>query len=370
MRASVCILSGSFGDGHDVAARELQRRLAEHGVDAVVLDIVDRYPLRLGHALKRFYLWQVQTLPVTWRWFLSWIAPAEAHRPSRSQLGRRIALATVGSAARRLQALPSMYDAVVSTHPFASQVIGRLRQQGHLPETATFTYLTDLSVHPLWVHPHIETHLALHEVSAAEARRWGAPSVEVISPAVRDLQPARPGTPAALATLRERLGLPAMGRLVAVTGGAEGVGELETTARELLAEPGVVPVVLCARNETLRAHLASVPGIHALSWVADMGALYAAVDVVVQNAGGSTSLEALSTGLPVVSYRCLPGHGEANAANLARAGLIPWAQTSDDLLRLVREGTRSRTSPLVTGAPCAAAVIAARVGSRRQRRAG
>jgi hypothetical protein len=34
--------------------------------------------------------------------------------------------------------------------------------------------------------------------------------------------------------------------------------------------------------------------------------------------------QGLATGAPVISYRCLPGHGTANAAVLARAGLSPW----------------------------------------------
>ncbi|MEO7070492.1 MAG: hypothetical protein ABI131_08370, partial [Nostocoides sp.] len=57
-----------------------------------------------------------------------------------------------------------------------------------------------------------------------------------------------------------------------------------------------------------------------------------AVDAVVQNAGGSTSLEALAAGCPVVSYRCLPGHGETNAVALSHAGLAPWAKSPADLV--------------------------------------
>jgi hypothetical protein len=40
-----------------------------------------------------------------------------------------------------------MYDTVISTHPFASWVIGRLHDQGHLGDMSFFTYLTDLSIH-------------------------------------------------------------------------------------------------------------------------------------------------------------------------------------------------------------------------------
>jgi hypothetical protein len=58
-------------------------------------------------------------------------------------------------------------------------------------------------------------------------------------------------------------------------------------------------------------------------------------DCVVQNAGGFSSLEALASGQPVMTYRPLPGHGVANSLNLERAGLIPWARTTEELRRML-----------------------------------
>lgn len=56
-----------------------------------------------------------------------------------------------------------------------------------------------------------------------------------------------------------------------------------------------------------------------------------ACDVLVQNAGGLTSLEAFASGLPVASYRCIPGHGQTNAAALEEAGLAVWIRERADL---------------------------------------
>ena len=39
------------------------------------------------------------------------------------------------------------------------------------------------------------------------------------------------------------------------------------------------------------------------------------------------SLEALAAGVPVVTYRCIAGHGETNASVLDRAGLVPWIRS-------------------------------------------
>jgi UDP-N-acetylglucosamine:LPS N-acetylglucosamine transferase len=58
---------------------------------------------------------------------------------------------------------------------------------------------------------------------------------------------------------------------------------------------------------------------------------------VIQNAGGLTSLEAMASGVPVVSYRCLPGHGVTNSECLVRAGLVPWPQDAEELATVLKE---------------------------------
>jgi processive 1,2-diacylglycerol beta-glucosyltransferase len=68
------------------------------------------------------------------------------------------------------------------------------------------------------------------------------------------------------------------------------------------------------------------PQLIGLGWVADMAHLLAAVDVVVQNAGGMTSLEARAAGVPMLTYRSVAGHGETNAAALHAAGVAPWVR--------------------------------------------
>ncbi|MEU9154735.1 hypothetical protein AB0D59_30285 [Streptomyces sp. NPDC048417] len=78
---------------------------------------------------------------------------------------------------RTVRALAPDTRAVVSTYPGASQVLGALRRRGLLTVPA-FTYLTDLSVHALWVAPGIDAHLAVHPVPAAQAHAQGAAAVE------------------------------------------------------------------------------------------------------------------------------------------------------------------------------------------------
>ena len=62
--------------------------------------------------------------------------------------------------------------------------------------------------------------------------------------------------PRAQADARRALGLPAAGKIVLVSGGGWGVGDVEGAVEEVLAIPAVAQVVcLCGRNEELREQL-------------------------------------------------------------------------------------------------------------------
>lgn len=101
--------------------------------------------------------------------------------------------------------------------------------------------------------------------------------------------------------------------------------------REIEASGVARCVVVCGRNEELQQRLVEQGVAHVFGWVEDMPALMHAVDVVVQNAGGITVHEARACGLPVVTYRTLPGHGETNARALNEAGTVPWIRKPADL---------------------------------------
>jgi UDP-N-acetylglucosamine:LPS N-acetylglucosamine transferase len=223
--------------------------------------------------------------------------------------------------------------AVVSTYPLVSQLLGRLRHGAAL-RAPVISYLTDPAVHPLWWHPGVDLVLAPSPSMTEQALRLAR-----AAPGSTGIVETEPALPAALsagssdhevATTRAALGVPAGRAFALVTAGSAGTGRVQETAADLAAL-GAWPVVLCARNDRLRRRVAALGLGRALGWVEDVPRLLAAADVVVHNAGGLACWEALAAGRPVVSYRVLPGHGEANAAVLEAAGLVPWARTRTEL---------------------------------------
>ena len=68
-----------------------------------------------------------------------------------------------------------------------------LRTQRRLRILVT-TYLTDMSVHRVLVHPGVDLHLAWHELPAAQAVRLGAGTTRVVQSAL-PAEPLSTGSP-------------------------------------------------------------------------------------------------------------------------------------------------------------------------------
>jgi UDP-N-acetylglucosamine:LPS N-acetylglucosamine transferase len=334
-RGRVVVITGSVGAGHDGAAREWARLLRARGYEVDVHDFLAVLGRVLGTGMRDAY--ELMLFRAPWLYtVIYWLAAL----PHGVSLLSRTVLAPFRS--RLLALTPPDTVAVLATYPLAGQLIGRLRRKAVLGVPA-YTFLTDFSVHELLVAPGIDAHYVLHDVAAAQARALGAARVVVTGPVVSER--FGPATAAERAAARLRFGLPADGRLALLVAGSWGVGDVERTAREIAATGVATPVIVCGRNEALRERLADAGLGHPLGWVSAMPDLMRAVDVLVENAGGLTSLEAMASGLPVASYRPIPGHGRTNAAALRAAGVSTWIQRPGDLASALAElvdGPRGR----------------------------
>ncbi|GLZ12924.1 hypothetical protein Acsp04_31590 [Actinomadura sp. NBRC 104425] len=339
------IVSASMGAGHDGVAAELARRLAAAGGAAEVVDLLELLPLGLGGGLRRWYGWMMRSAP--WLYALIYrvfFAPPPPRRHRRACAWDSPLTVLAAARLRRLVAGRRPGE-VVTTFHVAAQAAGRLRGRGLLAVPST-VLLTDFAVHRMWLHPGNDRYLC---PSPATARRvtalTGRPAAccaPLTGPAFRRPPAAR----AAVRRVRERLGVRPDDRLVLVSAGSWGVGEVAEAARVLAGSGRYLPVVLCGRNERLRRRLAAVrPGL-ALGWRDDLPALMADAYALVDNAAGLTCREAFAAGLPVVSYRPIPGHGRDGALAMARAGLSVHAGGPRDLLaaldRLADPAERAR----------------------------
>jgi len=316
-----------MGAGHDGAARELRRRLEGRGHHVEVIDFLDAVAFHVGPVLRWSYEFQLRTCP--WAYDLT-------YRLSRPLRGPAVLLDSWLSRRRLRRAIRATRpDAIVSVYPFASLVLGRMRRTKQL-RVPVATYLTDFAVHPLWVHRGIDRHLAVSPASAHMASRRGGRDVMARGPLVGERFRAAGADREAA---RDRLGLEPHDRAVLVVAGSLGVGEVVSTVDAITRTDEFHPIVVCGNNETLVSTLERRAVGTILGWTDAMPELMVASDALVENAGGLTSMEAFSCGLPVITYQPIAGHGRGNAQMMEDAGVSRYARDEAQLHAALRELT-------------------------------
>ncbi|MDA0637486.1 glycosyltransferase [Nonomuraea sp. MCN248] len=351
------IISAGMGAGHDAVAAELARRLARLGADVQVVDVLHLLPLRLGRLLRGSYHWMIRRAP--WLYEVIYRVFFVAKRaPTVSPL-----TALAGSRLLRLVARRPP-DEVISTFHVAAQVAGALRRRGRLAATST-VLVTDFAVHRLWLHPGNDRYLCPNPATVPRVAALTGRPVSAHAPVVR---PAFLGCGGRTgAAVRARIGAAPGDRLVLISSGSWGVGDIAETARIVARSGRYVPVVLCGRNAELRRRLAGLPAGLVLGWQEDMPALMAQAHALVDNGAGLTCEEAFAAGLPVVSYRPIPGHGRDGALAMARAEVTVHAPDAAALVRALaqledvrrRERLVSRASALFHAEPAEAVLLSA-----------
>lgn len=331
----VLVISGSVGAGHDGAADELVSRLAKLGVAADRRDYLDALPRACRYVLRDGYRLSVGYWPAFFDWLFANL--------ERTGWVRWVALWLCKVAQRDVQRWVGDHDVVVSTYMLSSQTLGQLKEAGRINATLV-TFLTDPAVHRTWIHPAVDHHVTVTETTA----RMGELEYHTPMRAVGGLVSpkfAEPVDPARRQALRAELGLSPDGLVVLLATGSLGMGDVPNVVASISSSGVGEVVVLCGRNDRLRKQLSAQPGVVALGWRDDVPELMAASDVLIHNAGGLSLTEALTAGLPAVTYRPIPGHGIANSEVLADAGLAPWPKDDAELVEAIRKQAIGRGDP-------------------------
>jgi UDP-N-acetylglucosamine:LPS N-acetylglucosamine transferase len=344
----VLILSADVGEGHAAAARALAAQLksAPALTEVTVIDGLAAMGRLLKPVVEDGYRVQLRFMP----WTYTLIYGLLNHVPPVRALATRV-LCLFGSRPLARAIAEHDPDVVVSTYPAVTVVLARLRRTGEVvcPTVATITDLTGLF---FWAQPGIDMHMVMYGESLSPVERIaGRDSVRLVAPLISDdfLQARCP-----LQT-RRALGLPEEGRMVVVSGGGWGVGDVEGAVREFIDVPEASSiVVLAGRNEPLAAKLrrgfAHEPRVHVYDFTDRMPELLAAADVLVHSTGGVTCLEAMAAGTPVVSYGLPVGHARVNTRAMAALELVRLANDTTELREHVRASFAGAADAQVTAA--------------------
>jgi len=349
------VLTAPVGEGHLASARVLADDLVRRNPSAevTVRDVLAELPAPLRWFLNDAYRWQLTAAP--WLFALLF-GMLRRSRPLRWLA--RASLSLTGSRAVLRLVRRHDPDVVVSTWPAATLILGSLRLRGKVLVPACAT-ITDFAGLELWADKGVDVHLVMHESLVASVERVaGRGSAHPVSPLVgREFQAPRP-----FAEARRALGLPGDGRVVVVSGGGWGVGDLAGAVNTALELDATV-VCLAGRDPTNRTRLeiafAEEPRVRVLGFTHSMSDLLAAASVLVHSTGGLTCLEALARDCPVIAYGAPPGHAPLLAREMASLGLVVHARSSSELKTALLAAEHTPCVTLSRSVDAASLVLAA-----------
>jgi UDP-glucose 4-epimerase len=338
----VLVLTADIGEGHDLPARIIKDDLEAEYPEAEVeiengLEAMGKLAASvLRNGSKFTFRWMPWAFDIQY-WLITKFAPAR-------WLFHHIGYVTSG---RGLLKLVEVHDpdVVISTYPGVTAVLGMLRENRRL-DVPVQSAITDLAGLRYWAHPGVDLHYVTHPESIEEVEKlvgpgtveWARPPIghEFLAPRTRR-------------DAREALDVPAHARMVLVSGGGWGIGDLEGAIEVALSDEDTLVTCITGRNEVARDKLEQRFGanerVRVLGFTEQMSDWMAAADAMIHATAGLTVLEAHIRGCPVVSYGFSAGHLRANNAAFERFGLAEVARNEHELESMLRHVTRERRSP-------------------------
>jgi UDP-glucose 4-epimerase len=338
----VLILSADIGEGHDLPARIIKADLEEEhpGAEVEIENGLEAMGKLAASVLRN-------GSKITFRW-APWLFDAQywliaKFAPTRWLFQRIGQLTSTRGVLRMVEKHDP--DVVISTYPGVTAVLGMLRESGRL-QIPVQSAITDLAGLRYWAHPGVDLHYVTHPESIEEVENLVGPgTVEWVRPPIsREFLMPRTRRDA-----REALDVPPHARMVLVSGGGWGVGDLEGAIRIAVADGDTLVVCITGRNDGLRERLEGRFGeneqVRILGFTEQMSDWMAAADAMIHATAGLTVLEAHIRGCPVVSYGFSAGHLRANNAAFERFGLAEVARSEHELESVLRHVTRERQAP-------------------------
>jgi processive 1,2-diacylglycerol beta-glucosyltransferase len=336
----ILITYATAGIGHKKAALAIFEAFGDRYKDIEVrlVDVLDYTNLLFRETYSVIYLFLINRLSFLWAFFYYVLNFKPAHfflSPLRRALH---ALNGIRFIKFVRDYAP---DVVISTHFLPPDLCyyskGKCAESAHV-----MNVITDYRVHSFWISSGVDTYVVGHEnVKQELAGKWGIPSgsIKVTGIPVEPKFSERHDK----SLMRQRLGIAPDSFTVLLLSGGYGVGPIFKIL-EILNKAGfpLTAIAVCGHNKKLHARLEGFKKIAAinilnLGYVDNIDELMTASDTCIGKAGGISTSEALTKGVPFIFVKPIPGQESANANLFTKIGTAIELKKVRDILDIVSE---------------------------------
>ncbi len=324
----ILILTASFGDGHNAAARNLRDaiELLDEDARAEILDLfADSYGVFNTFARKT-YLNVVQYAPKLWGGIYSLLENPLVEK----QLG---GLTRLQNVLEKVLA-ETQPDCVVSSFPAYAHVIQKIYQNHHERPFRFLTVITDsVSVNSAWYRAPSDFFCVANEATAEALQKGGVPEKQIQTLGF----PVNPAFASPPAELPPPVGSEPRRVLYIINTGKKKAGKavdrlLELDDVHLTITVGGDPDL---RNKLIERTHKHRDRVRILGWTNQMPELMMSHHLVIGKAGSATVQEAIAARCPMIVNQVIPGQEEGNAELIWRYGLGAIAEKNREVAELV-----------------------------------
>ncbi len=324
----VLILTASFGEGHNSAARGLKAALDERAhlslsCQTHLLDVCSQAYPKLRRLARIAYLKAIHHSPRLWRRVFE-------HFDAGKFLERRLPM--LKSLRQQMEHEIGSFqpNVVVSTFPFYNQVIDLIYPSSP-PPFSRFTVVTDsIRINAVWARGNCDFYIVPNRLTFEALKQHGVPVTKIL-----DL-----GFPVSLkfANCQIHRPMPPPWRVLYMPGGPW--QKIEANVRVLARLPNMELTVSWGRDPKLMQNLqrlcSSLPrSVRLLGWIDDMPEKLLSQHIVIGKAGGAVVQECIAAGCPMIISQVIPGQEEGNIALLLQQGVGAVADDAEQLEKVM-----------------------------------
>jgi len=334
LKKSVLILTASFGEGHNAAARNLREALlaASPESNVIISDVFQEAYGWFNQLTMRGYLAVINHAPWLWQGIFDLL--------DRTTL-LEMHMFAYGAAERRLGAIIAEQkpDIVVSVYPGCNFLLDRLYPKGTKRPFHTLTIVTDsLTINSVWYRSFSDQLLVANEITAEKIREAGVAPERILVTGFP--------VPRSFAAMPKVDTPPAPGQpwqvLYVINSGhhlAPGI------VSALLDLPNIKLIATVGKDEELGKSLAEVAHkkgrlLEIYGWTQELPRLMAESHLLISKAGGATVQEALAARTPMIITQIVPGQEEGNARLLIEKGAGLFASSAEEIAQAVQDTFR------------------------------
>lgn len=334
----ILIFYASYGGGHLSAANAIKQYIDstyEQDYETKLIDCMQYVNKPINKITTTAYKEIAKKFP--WAW-------GEFYYHAKKGPIAHISSASNKILARKLLDLLDEYDPdiVISTHPFATQMISYLKKKG-LVSCFLATVLTDFAPHEQWLVgkdfgnlffvSHEKMRLELIDNYDIPENRIFATGIPLSHKFLKHYNKTK---------MKESFGLDINKKLVLFFGGGEfGLGKDKTISilKSFIEHSNdrFQIVAISGKNSRMKKHFQELVKelnaeniVKVLGFTNQVPELMSISDLVVTKPGGLTSSESLASGLPIVVINPIPGQEEENAEFLESSKVAVWIKKDDD----------------------------------------